>query len=109
MKRFAAFLDAILLTPSRNQKIAHMVKYFREAPDPDRGYALAVLTGSLSIRNVKASLLKDIVLERVDPVLFGLVRVRPAACDPSSGVEVGALLTSQAPRPAHLAGRVEER
>lgn len=72
MKRFAAFLDAILLTPSRNQKIAHMVKYFREAPDPDRGYALAVLTGSLSIRNVKSSLLKNIVLEKVDPILFGM-------------------------------------
>lgn len=72
MKQFAAFLDAILLTPSRNQKIAHMVRYFREAPDPDRGYALAVLTGALSIRNVKAALLKEIVLKRVDPVLFGM-------------------------------------
>jgi DNA ligase-1 len=70
MKHFAAFLEAILLTPSRNQKIAHMVRYFREAPDPDRGYALAVLTGNLSIHNVKANLLKTIVLEKVDPVLF---------------------------------------
>ncbi|MDB5490274.1 MAG: ATP-dependent ligase [Micavibrio sp.] len=72
MKHFAAFLEAILLTPSRNQKIAHMVRYFRDAPDPDRGYALAVLTGNLSIANVKAALLKDIVLQKVDPVLFGM-------------------------------------
>jgi DNA ligase-1 len=72
MKRFSALLDAILLTPSRNMKLAHMVQYFREAPDPDRGYALAVLTGSLSIRNVKASLLKEIVLSKVDPVLFAM-------------------------------------
>lgn len=70
MKRFAALLDAILLTPSRNQKLAQIVRYFREAPDPDRGYALAVLTGSLSFENVKASLLRDIVLTKVDPVLF---------------------------------------
>ncbi|MDF3023631.1 MAG: ATP-dependent ligase LigC, partial [Alphaproteobacteria bacterium] len=50
MKTFAAFLDALLLTPSRNQKIAYITQYFRDAPDPDRGYALAVLTGNLSFR-----------------------------------------------------------
>jgi ATP-dependent DNA ligase len=49
-----------------------MVQYFREVSDPDRGYALAVLTGSLSIHNVKASLLKEIVLAKVDPVLFAM-------------------------------------
>jgi DNA ligase-1 len=49
-----------------------MVQYFRETPGPDRGYALAVLTGSLSIRNVKAALLKEIVLAKVDPVLFAM-------------------------------------
>jgi DNA ligase 1 len=70
MKRFSALLDAILLTPSRNQKLAQIVRYFHEAPDPDRGYALAVLTGSLSFANVKASLLSEIVLTKVDPVLF---------------------------------------
>ncbi len=72
MKRFANLLDNILLTPSRNHKIAHIVQYFRDAPDPDRGYALAVMTGDLSFRNVKASFLKDIVLERIDPVLFAM-------------------------------------
>ncbi len=72
MKRFSALLDAILLTPSRNRKLAHIMRYFHEASDPDRGYALAVLTGNLSIQNVKASLLKEIVLGRVDPVLFSL-------------------------------------
>lgn len=72
MKQFAALLENLILTPARNQKIAHMVQYFREAPDPDRGYALAVLTGVMSFNNVKASLLKNIVLEKVDPVLFGM-------------------------------------
>lgn len=70
MKKFAAFLENLLLTPSRYQKIAYMRAYFSEAPDPDRGYALAVLTGAMSFRNVKPKLLKDIVLEKVDPVLF---------------------------------------
>ena len=72
MKRFATLLENILLTPSRNHKIAHIVQYFREAPDPDRGYALAVMTGDLSFQNVKAGFLKDVVLERIDPVLFAM-------------------------------------
>jgi DNA ligase 1 len=70
MKTFAALLENLLLTPSRNQKIAYMVRYFREAPDPDRGYALAALTGQLSIQNVKAMMLKNIALEKVDRELF---------------------------------------
>jgi DNA ligase 1 len=72
MKRFSALLDAILLTPSRNRKLSQIVRYFHEAPDPDRGYALAVLTGNLCFANVKASLLRDIVLTKVDPVLFAM-------------------------------------
>ena len=70
MKDFALLLESLLLTPARNAKIDHMVQYFRAAPDPDRGYALAVLTGALDIRNVKSSLLRDIVLKKVDPTLF---------------------------------------
>ncbi len=72
MKTFAAFLESMMLTPSRNQKIAYMVQYFHEAPDPDRGFALAVLTGDLSFKNVKSKFLKDIVLEKIDPILFAM-------------------------------------
>lgn len=72
MKKFAAFLENLLLTPSRNQKIAYMVQYFREAPDPDRGYALALLTGDLSFQNVKANNLKKIILEKMDETLFAM-------------------------------------
>jgi DNA ligase-1 len=72
MKTFATFLEQLLVTPSRNQKLALMMRYFREAPDPDRGYALAALTGDLNLQNVKANLLKKIVLEKVDPVLFDM-------------------------------------
>lgn len=72
MKRFASFLESLLLTPSRNQKIAYMVQYFREAPDPDRGYALALLVGDLSFQNVKANNLKKIILEKMDETLFAM-------------------------------------
>lgn len=70
MKYFAALLEALLLTPARNAKIDHMVQYFRDAPDPDRGYALAVLTGGMSLTNVKASTLRELVLQKIDPALF---------------------------------------
>ena len=72
MKRFAQLLELLALTPSRNRKLAALTQYFRDTPDPDRGYALAVLTGALTFRNVKPALLKDIVLREVDPTLFAM-------------------------------------
>jgi DNA ligase-1 len=72
MKRFAQLLELLALTPSRTRKLTALTQYFREVPDPDRGYALAVLTGALTFRNVKPALLKDIVLREVDPTLFAM-------------------------------------
>lgn len=72
MKSFAVLLENLLLTPARNRKIDYMIQYFKDASDPDRGYALAVLTGVLSLQNVKPALLKNIVLNKVDPELFSM-------------------------------------
>src|SRR5690606_33478715 len=72
MRRFAQLLELLALTPSRNRKLEALAAYFREVPDPDRGYALAILTGSLSFRNVKPAVLKEVVLAEVDPHLFAL-------------------------------------
>ena len=70
MKAFARLLDRLVLTPSRNGKLTLLIDYFRVTPDPDRGYALAALTGGLDIKGVKPALLKELVLERMDPILF---------------------------------------
>jgi len=72
MNRFAQFLDALSYEPGRNNKLALMVDYFREVPDPERGYALAALTGGLEFRHAKAGLIRELVSARVDPVLFAL-------------------------------------
>jgi DNA ligase-1 len=72
MRDFSRLMENLLLTPSRNAKIDYMVEYFKTAPDPDRGYALAALTGTLSLRNVKSGFLRDIVLQRVDTELFAM-------------------------------------
>jgi DNA ligase-1 len=46
--------------------------YFREVADPDRGYALAALTGALSFKHAKPGLIRDLIADRTDPVLFAL-------------------------------------
>ena len=70
MKPFAALLDRLLYTPQRNVKLRLMEDYFRHVPDPDRGYGLAALTGGLAFKNAKPTLIRDLVVTRVDPVLF---------------------------------------
>jgi DNA ligase-1 len=72
MKKFAQLLELLALTPSRNRKIEAMTQYFASTPDPDRGYALAILTGALTFKNVKPAVLRDVVTAEVDPYLFGL-------------------------------------
>jgi DNA ligase-1 len=70
MQAFAALLDRLVLTPQRNAKLRLLVDYFRAVPDPDRGYALAALTGELDIPSVKPAMLRALVEARVDGVLF---------------------------------------
>ncbi|MCJ9752829.1 cisplatin damage response ATP-dependent DNA ligase [Neorhizobium sp. BETTINA12A] len=70
MKPFATLLDRLVLTPSRNGKLTLLADYFRDTPDPDRGYGLAALAGGLDLKSVKPAMLRDLVLERMDPVLF---------------------------------------
>jgi DNA ligase-1 len=70
MRPFAELLDRLVLTPQRNAKIKLMADYFRDAPDPDRGYALAAIAGTLTLKAVKPNVLRQLVLERMDEVLF---------------------------------------
>ncbi|MFL5042638.1 MAG: cisplatin damage response ATP-dependent DNA ligase, partial [Xanthobacteraceae bacterium] len=72
MNRFAALLDRLAFEHGRNNKIRLMTEHFRNVPDPERGWALAALTGALSFRHAKPSLIHGLVAERTDPVLFGL-------------------------------------
>ena len=72
MNRFAELLDRLAYEPGRNNKLRLLTAYFRETADPDRGYALAALTGALSFKHAKAGLIRDLITDRADPVLFGL-------------------------------------
>src|SRR5476651_1101305 len=72
MNRFAELLDRLACEPGRNNKLRLLTSYFRTVEDPDRGYALAALTGALSFKHAKPGLIRDLISDRTDPVLFGL-------------------------------------
>ncbi len=72
MQAFAALLDALLYTGSRTAKLRLIAAYLHATPSPDRGWALAALTGNLDLKAVQPSLLRALITERSDPVLFAL-------------------------------------
>ncbi|MBT0668830.1 cisplatin damage response ATP-dependent DNA ligase [Novosphingobium profundi] len=101
MERFAALLDTLVYTRSRNAKLAALAHYLRETPDPDRGYALAALSDGLDFAAVKSSTIRNLMRERVDPELWTLSRdyvgdsaetaslLWPESGDPASPPTVG--------------------
>ena len=72
MFAFAALLDALVYTTSRNAKLRLIGDYLRSAPDPDRGWALAALTGGLDLKAVQPKLIRELITARTDPVLFAM-------------------------------------
>ena len=74
MKRFAALIDRLIYTRSRNTKLALIVDYLRHTPDPDRGWAIAALTENLDFPAVKAGTVRALLATRVDEELFRLSR-----------------------------------
>ena len=72
MIAFAELLDRLTLTPGRLAKIALLRRFFETEADPDRGWALAALTGELSFTAAKAGLIRQVAEARVDPLLLGL-------------------------------------
>jgi len=70
VNRFAALLDRLAYEPGRNAKLRLLTDYFRTTPDTDRGIALAAMTGALSFRHAKPNIIRALIAERTDPVLF---------------------------------------
>ena len=74
MEDFAALIDALVYTRSRNEKLRLIADYLQSTPDPDRGWALAALTEGLDFPAVKSSTIRNLLMERIDPVLWTLSR-----------------------------------
>src|SRR5260370_32282188 len=100
MNRFAELLDRLAYEPGRNNKLRLITGYFREVEDPDRGYALAALTGALSFKHAKPGLIRDLIAARTDPVLFALSYDYVGDLS-----ETVALMWPQAPLPPRSGGR----
>ena len=74
MRAFADLLDRLIYTRSRNAKLRLIGDYLKATPDPDRGWAMAALTGDLDLPAVKPAVIRAMIEERVDPVLFAMSR-----------------------------------
>jgi len=74
VKRFAALIDRLIYTRSRNTKLALIADYLRGTPDPDRGWAIAALTESLDFPVVKSAMVRALLATRIDEELFRLSR-----------------------------------
>ena len=97
MNKFAELLDRLAYEPGRNNKLRLIADYFRTTPDPERGFALAALTGALSFRHAKAGVIRALIAERTDPVpcfASGWMRVRARARQ--RGVELPLVISDHA-------------
>ena len=74
MRAFSQLLDDLVYTRSRNTKLRLIGDYLKETPDPDRGIALAALTGTLDIPAVKPVAIRALAEARIDPVLLYMSR-----------------------------------
>ncbi len=72
MNRFAELLDRLAFEHGRHGKLRLLADYFRHVDDPDRGFALAALTGGLSFRHAKPALVRQLIAERTDATLFAM-------------------------------------
>jgi DNA ligase-1 len=70
MRAFATLLDRLSLTSPRNAKLTLIEDFLRGQPDPDRGFALAALTGALSFSAAKPAFIRKAVEARMDAQLF---------------------------------------
>jgi DNA ligase-1 len=51
---------------------ALLLDYFRNTPDPDRGWAVAAIAGELRFELFKRGLIRELIVERTDPALFAM-------------------------------------
>ena len=72
MNKFAEMLDRLAYEPGRNAKLRLIADYLRTTADPERGWALAALTGALTFKHAKAGMIRALITERSDPALFAL-------------------------------------
>jgi len=66
MEEFSRLLDELYFTNSTLAKEKILANYLVSTPDPDRGWALAAIAGTLSFDLFKRNLSKSLIIERMD-------------------------------------------
>ncbi|WP_180955858.1 cisplatin damage response ATP-dependent DNA ligase [Monaibacterium marinum] len=74
MTPFANLVEQLSFMPDDQDRQTLLRRYFANASDQDRGWALAVLAGTLQLPRVKPALLNGLIEAQVDPVLLDLSR-----------------------------------
>ena len=74
MESFSRLLDDLYFTNSTKAKEAILAEYLRKTSDPNRGWAMAAIAGTLSFDLFKRSLTKKLMADRMDPCLFDVSR-----------------------------------
>ena len=97
MDKFAQLLDDLYFTNSNLAKEIILTNYLRATPDPDRGWALSAIAGTLSFDLFKRNVIKSLMMERMDPFLFDMSRDYVGEMS-----ETVALAWPQSPNPVRL-------
>ena len=72
MKAFSELLEQVYFTSSNNAKAELIKAYLAATPDPDRGWAIAAMAGTLKFDFFKRNTIKKLISENVDPALFAM-------------------------------------
>ncbi|MBW8882629.1 MAG: ATP-dependent DNA ligase, partial [Asticcacaulis sp.] len=72
MRQFSRLLERLYYEHATSGKERLLLDYFANTPDPDRGYATAVIGGTLSLPNFKRSMVLELIRARVDPQLLAM-------------------------------------
>lgn len=72
MKAFSRLLERLYYEHATLGKERLLLDYFRETPDPDRGYAVAIIGDSLSLPNFKRGMVLELIRARTDPNLLAM-------------------------------------
>ncbi|PJE06930.1 cisplatin damage response ATP-dependent DNA ligase [Legionella sp.] len=72
MKKFAQLLDKLYFSYRHKAKLSLLQDFFKTTSDPERGYALAIMAGTLEFPTFKRELIRELIDQRIDPFLFEL-------------------------------------
>jgi DNA ligase-1 len=72
MEKYAKLINHLYYTYSHIEKIHLIREYLETTPDPDRGYAIALIDGALQFKFLTRPFIKAKIYESIDPFLFDL-------------------------------------